>query len=139
GNGTNPTFSVSVNGAEAFVSTGTIAWSGGEAINGGWELRLETLSGSDPMQSLLIDGESDRPAPEDYTIVSPAVQAAPEEFYGRVTTQGGETYYASTGTLTVDSSSDSMVEGSFTFSAETPGGAAVSVTGTFRASDILDE
>ena len=137
GGGAN--YSVTVNGAESFVSTGTIAWSGGSAAVNGWEVRLESLDPASPLLSLGIEGDGDRPAPGTYAIVSPQVQAAPNEFYGRCSTLIGETYYAMSGMLTITSSSDDTVEGTFAFAGEAPAGAAVSVTGSFRADDLLDE
>jgi hypothetical protein len=135
----NATFSVAVNGAESFVSSGTIAWSGGTAAENGWEVRLESFDAADQLRSVRIEGDGDRPAPDTYTIVSTQKQADANEFYGRCQTASGETYYAISGTLTIESSSDATVEGSFSFAAESPMGAAVSVTGTFRSDDLLDE
>lgn len=139
GDGTTATFSVTVTGAESFVSNGTYAYSGGTAAENGWEVNLASLDGTNPLQMLRVDGEGDRPGPGTYPIVSVAGQAGPGEFYGRCTTTAGETYYATAGTLTITSSTDAVVEGTFAFPAESPGGAMVDVSGSFRADDLLDE
>lgn len=138
-NGNAATFSVTVTGAESFTSGGDYAVSGGSAAENGWELQLGSLSATNPLQSLRIDGQGDRPGTGTYTIVSPAGEAGPNEFYGRITTTAGEIYYATGGTLTVEASTDAVVRGSFAFPAESSGGASVDVTGTFRADDLLDE
>jgi hypothetical protein len=139
GNGNGATFSVTVTGAESFVSTGTLALSGGSAAENGWEVRLLASKATDPLSVLEIEGDGDRPGPGTYTIVSGQEQAGANEFHGRCTTLGGEVYYAVSGTLTVDSSTDAVVEGSLAFDGEASGGALVNVSGTFRADDLLDE
>lgn len=137
--GGGATFSVTVNGAESFVSSGTLAFSGGSAAEHGWEVQLQSLDIADQLRSIEIDGDGDRPGPGTYTIVSTQEQAASNEFYARCRTASGESYDATSGTLTIASSSDATVKGTFAFAGESSTGAAVAVSGSFRADDLLDE
>lgn len=129
------TYTATISGATNTDLSG-IAASAGNAAAAGWGLALGSAGAG-----IIFTSAGDRPGNGTYTIVpiSQASSLGANQFTATAAVVGTSDQYGSTmGTLTIESSSSTRVEGRFSFTAESifTAGQTVTVSGNFNSTNV---